>query len=88
MIRLVQEFPSLKGKGNLTQAVRIRIVSAVRCAIRMRSEMADKQGLAKQLSCDIKNSIYHIFGEHDNCSLDFGKAKHCLIEEKIQRTNN
>ncbi|KAH3711768.1 hypothetical protein DPMN_071442 [Dreissena polymorpha] len=44
--------------------------------------MADKQRAAKQLSCDIKNSIYHIFGEHDNCSLDFCKAKHCLIEEK------
>ncbi|KAH3815297.1 hypothetical protein DPMN_143819 [Dreissena polymorpha] len=40
--------------------------------------MADKQGAAKQLSCDIKNCIYHIFGKHGNCSLDFCKAKHCL----------
>ena len=63
-----------KGKNNLTKAKRIRIVSAVRCAIRMRSKQDDKQLAVKQLEKDIRNSVYHVFGIHTNCS-DFCKGK-------------
>jgi hypothetical protein len=73
--KLVEKNPSYKGKGNLTERVRVRIVSAVRCAIRMRSGMANKSEAAKLLSKDINNCVYHIFGKHNNCSSDFCKAK-------------
>ena len=36
--KLVHENPSYKGKGNLPKSTRIRLVSSVRCAIRMRSK--------------------------------------------------
>ena len=73
--KLVDANPSYKGKGNLTKASRIRITSAVRCAIRMRSSEKDLQKACKSLEKDIKNSVYHIFGDHTNCSTDFCKAK-------------
>ena len=73
--KLVDGNPSYKGKGNLTKASRVKITSAVRCAIRMRSKEEDKQKAARSLEKDIKNSVYHIFGDHSNCSDDFCKSK-------------
>ncbi|ESO98101.1 hypothetical protein LOTGIDRAFT_174357 [Lottia gigantea] len=66
--KLVDRLPSLKGKSKLTLATRIRIVSAVRCAIRMRSSDGQDPRRTRKLEHDIKNSIFHIFGKHDNCS--------------------
>ena len=56
--------PSYKGKGNLTKAVRVRITSAVKCAIRMRSAEKDHKKAAKLLEKDIKNLVNHVFGDY------------------------
>ena len=45
--KLVDGNPSYKGKGNLTKALRVRITSAVRCDIRMRSAEKDHKRAAK-----------------------------------------
>ncbi|XP_050390274.1 uncharacterized protein LOC126809647 [Patella vulgata] len=66
--KLVDRKNQYKGKGKLTQAVRVRLVSAVRCAIRMRSEDLDRQSAARKLAHDIQNSVFHVFGQHNNCS--------------------
>ncbi|KAH3802921.1 hypothetical protein DPMN_156618 [Dreissena polymorpha] len=58
---LVAEKPHLKGKGKLTKLNRVRLTTAVRCAIKMRSSENDP----KQLKIDVTNSIYHILGFHD-----------------------
>ena len=62
--KLVIEKPEYKGKGKLTKQIRVRLTTAVRCAIKMRSKTQN----CKQLKKDIKNSVYHVFGFHDNCS--------------------
>ena len=56
-----------------------RLVSAVRCAIRVRSKeyndkKCDKNTATKRLSNDIRKSVHHIFGQHQHCS-DFCRAK-------------
>lgn len=79
--KLVDGNPSYKGKGNLTKASRIKITSAVRCAIRMRSNETDRQKAVKLLEKDIRNSVYHVFGQHNNCSSDFCKSKDNEREE-------
>ncbi|CAG2228240.1 unnamed protein product [Mytilus edulis] len=71
--------PIYKGRHNLTKNVRIRLVSAVRCAIRMRAKEVKEKGVEKteavrNLRHDIINSVHHVFGKHSNCS-DFCKAK-------------
>lgn len=68
--KLVQEKPQYKGKGKLTKHNRVRLTTAIRCAIKMRS----KTNNAKQLRKDILNSIYHVLGFHDKCS-DFCKKR-------------
>ena len=75
--KLVDENPSYKGKGNLPKSTRIRIVSSVRCAIRMRSAPNVKNA-ARLLEKDIKNSVHHVYGNHMNCSSDFCKGKQVL----------
>ena len=72
--KLVEENPSYKGKGNLTKNTRIRLASAVRCAIRMRTQLENKKEAVKLLEKDIRNSIFHILGHHQNCS-DFCKTR-------------
>ena len=62
--KLVEEKPQYKGKGKLTKLNRIRLATAIRCAIKMRSKTKDH----KQLRRDIINSIYHILGFHKHCS--------------------
>ena len=68
--KLVEEKHQYKGKGKLTKINRIRLTTAIRCAIKMRTPQND----AKQLRKDILNSIYHILGYHENCS-DFCKNR-------------
>ena len=60
--KLVDANPSYKGKKNLTKASRIRITSAVCCAIRMRSSEKDLQKACKSLEKDIKkHSLSYIW---------------------------
>ena len=73
--QLVNNKPSYKGKEKLTKLARIRIVTAVRCAIKMRSDEKDKSEAIKKLKKDIKNSARHVLGIHDLCSTDFCKYK-------------
>ncbi len=74
--KLVADSPKFKGKGKLTKQVRIRLTAGVRCAIRMRGKMADscRSKAIKLLERDIRNSIYHVLGDHQNCS-DFCKKR-------------
>ncbi|KAK3099893.1 hypothetical protein FSP39_011406 [Pinctada imbricata] len=84
--KLVADNPLYKGKHHLSKSTRVRLVSAVRCAIRVRSKeleskQKDRSTAIKDLSHDIRNSVYHVFGKHDNCS-DF-----CRASEKSKSDN-
>ena len=75
--KIVQENSSYKGNGGLTLKMRKRLVSAARCAIRMRSKDADRKKAVKLLERDLLNGPRHCFGIHDGCSSDFcSAAKH------------
>ena len=69
--KLVQEKPHYKGKGGLTTAMRQRLTTAARCAIRMRSQETDTAKAVKQLERDLQNGPFHCFGQHQKCSPDF-----------------
>ncbi|VDI10392.1 Hypothetical predicted protein [Mytilus galloprovincialis] len=73
--KLVTENPSYKGKGKLCKRTRVRIVSAVRCAIRKRSDETNRVLATKKLDHDIRNTTSHIYGDHKLCNPDFCKAK-------------
>ena len=62
--KLVQEKPSYKGKGGLTEKMRRRLTSAARCAIKMRSQEADVATAVKKLEHDLINVSFHCFGQH------------------------
>ncbi|XP_063414164.1 uncharacterized protein LOC134696586 isoform X2 [Mytilus trossulus] len=77
--KLVSENHLYKGRNHLTKTTRVRLVSALRSAIRMRSKDVETNHLTKpeaisQLRHDIKNSVFHVFGLHSNCS-NFCKAR-------------
>lgn len=57
--------------------MRIRIVSAVRCSIKLADRTAPN--CLKNLQHDIKNSVFHVFGYHANCST-FCKASAGVAE--------
>ena len=70
---LITDNPLYKGKHHLSKNTRVRLVSALRCAIRVRSKefhdkTFDKATAIKKLSHDIKNSVHHVFGQHEHCS--------------------
>ena len=69
--KLVQEKPSYKGKGGLTEKMRRTLTSAARCAIKMRSQEADVATAVKKLERDLINDPFHCFGQHEGCSSDF-----------------
>ena len=69
--RLVQDNSSYKGAGKLTKKMRQRLVSAARCAIKMRSKDTNRKQTIKSLEKDLLNGPYHCFGQHDRCSPDF-----------------
>ena len=53
--KLVSEKTQHKGKGGLTGAMRKRLASAARCAIKMRSLEKDRAKAIKQLEEDLMN---------------------------------
>ena len=53
--RLVQDNPSYKGAGKLTKKMRQKLVSAARCAIKMRSKYQDRAKARKLLEKDLLN---------------------------------
>ena len=67
----MQENSSYKGSGGLTLEMRKRLVSAARCAIRMRSKEPDRKKAVQLLGRDLLNGPSHCFGIHDGCSSDF-----------------
>ncbi|KAJ8298823.1 hypothetical protein KUTeg_022883 [Tegillarca granosa] len=72
--KLVEENTYYKGKNHLSKAARVKIVSAVRCAIRLRSMETDKQAAVRLLQHDIHNSVHHVFGNYSRCA-DFYKSR-------------
>ena len=79
--RLVDDKPQYKGKGGLTKLNIQRIVTGVRCAIKMRSCEQPGTDSVKKLKQDIRNAGRHVLGLHDMCSKDF--CKHSLLEENV-----
>ncbi len=76
--QLVLDKPHFKGAGGLTKGIRVRLTTAIRCAIRMRTEDAKKVGhhqASLRLRADMANSIWHVLGHHGKCSADFCKAQ-------------
>jgi hypothetical protein len=69
--KLVKENSSYKGKGGLTLLMRKKLVSAARCAIRMRSKETDVKKALASLKSDLNNGPRHCFGLHTLCSPDF-----------------
>ena len=69
--KLVQDNPSYKGSGGLTERMRKRLVSAARGAIKMRSRESDRRLGVRLLKIDLKNGPSHCFGNHNHCSPDF-----------------
>lgn len=69
--KLVSENPVYKGSGGLTEKMRRRLVSAARCAIKMRSKEVDRKLGVKLLKQDLKNGPNHCFSNHQLCSPDF-----------------
>ncbi|VDI57174.1 Hypothetical predicted protein [Mytilus galloprovincialis] len=85
--KLVNDNPNYKGQNKLTKTTRVNIVSAVRCAIRMRSKESNRSAAIKLLAHDIRNSVHHIFGNHKNCS-NFCKANEKRNETSIASSDN
>ena len=69
--KLVTNNPSYKGKGGLTEKMRKRLTSAAHCAIKMRSQEADRNVAVRLLERDLLDGPFHCFGYHDKCSPDF-----------------
>ena len=80
--RLVQENSSYKGSGGLAVQMRRRLVSAARCAIRMRSKHEDRKVGVRLLRQDLVNGPNHCFGNHQKCSPDFCST----AKEQLQAT--
>ena len=78
--KLVQDNPSYKGSGRLTKKMRQQLVSAARCAIRMRSKETDAKKAVELLNRDLLNGPLHCFGIHSHCSTDF-----CSVAQKKQQ---
>ncbi len=84
--KLVDNKPQYKGKGRLSKAKIVKITSGCRCAIRMRSrEIATigRKAAVQKLKKDIKNSVWHVSGHHQNCSPDFCKSRADIDKDKV-----
>ncbi len=79
--RLVQDNPSYKGKGGLSNLMRKRLVTAARSAIRMRSKEKDVKKALAALKNDLKNGPQHCFGFHQHCSPDFCKTARDSVQQ-------
>lgn len=78
--QLIQSNPSYKGSGGLTLKIRKKLVSAARCAIRMRSQEVDRATALRLLQKDLVNGPLHVFGVHTHCSTDF-----CTVRQQQQQ---
>jgi len=72
--KLAKEKPQYKGRGKLTEQMRKRLASSMRCAIINRSKLPDKGKAVQLLQKDILNCALHCFGSHTKCSADFCKV--------------
>ncbi|KAJ8304705.1 hypothetical protein KUTeg_018288 [Tegillarca granosa] len=89
--KLVDENLHYKGKGKLSKAARVKIVSAVRCANLLTTGENNSKSAAtmrlEKLEKDIHNCVHHVFGDHRNCT-DFCKVKneeqHTATSTQIQ----
>ena len=79
--KLVLEKPHYKGKGKLTKNNRVRLTTALRCAIKLRSRSKN----VKLLRRDILNSVYHVLGFHNRCSDFLPKKTHPKWRRKLCR---
>ncbi len=61
--------------------MRQKLVSAARCAIRMRSKESDPKKAVELLNRDLLNGPSHCFGIHSHCSTDF-----CLVAQEEHRS--
>ena len=84
--KVVQDNPSYKGKGKLTDAMCKRLTKAARCVIKMRSMESDKSTVIQKLQHDLHNSPLHCFGMHDTCSTDFCKTAQQRVREQHHNT--
>ena len=85
--RLVEEKPKYKGKGKFTTAMRKKLTTAARCAIKVRSGENDTKHAVKFLRQDLRNGPLHCFGVHTNCSTDYCKViNSTLILTPLQPT--
>ena len=82
--KLVVSKPHYKGAKKLTKATRVRLATAVRCAIKMRTEQRDTglQNAAHHLANDIRNCVHHVFGNHTRCSIYFCKVVQKALASK------
>ena len=80
--QLVSNIPSYKGSGGLTLKIRKILVSAARCAIRMRSKEEDRAKALISLRKDLVNGPLHVFGIHTHCSPDF-----CTVQQQQQEVD-
>ena len=72
--KLVTEKPHYKGRDKLTVAMRKRLTTAARCAIKMRSTESDAKRATELLRQDLINGPRHCFGIHSGCSTDYCKV--------------
>ena len=72
--KLVQENTSYKGSGGLTEKMRRRLVSAARCAIRMRSREVDRKLAVQLLKKDLLNGPNHCFGNLAQTSVPLSES--------------
>lgn len=80
--KLVKDKPQYKGKGKLTEQMRKRLASSVRCAIINRSKLPNRKIAARLLQKDILNCALHCFGSHHKCSADY-----CKVVRNLQSTH-
>ena len=81
--KLAKEKPQYKGRGKLTEQMRKRLASSVRCAIINRSKITDKKKAAHLLRKDILNCALHCLGSHHKCSADY-----CKVVKNLQSASN
>ena len=78
LIKLVVDKPHYNKMKLLGKGQSIRLVTAVRCAIKIRLECNTTNPVAS-LRHDIQNSIHHIFGRQERCSVDY-----CEVQQSLQ----
>ena len=70
--KLMKDNPQYKGIGKLTEQMRKRLASSIRCAIINRSKMTEKKITARLLQKI--NCALHCFSSHHNCSDEYCKV--------------